>query len=109
MVQGRGAPPSFPQFMTDEHYFQGQVEYPQEQDQYYDQYYHDTGYDNQEGDMYYEGETHFHPGHPEGEFTHYTDGAYIPQDSMGQEDNAQDNSQDDSPPEDAHFLQDFGY
>ena len=109
MVQGRGAPPSFPQFMTDEHYFQGQVQYPQEQDQYYDQYYQETGYDDQEGDMYYAGETHFHPENPDAQFTHYTDGAYIPQDSTSHEDHTQDNSQDNSPAEDAHFLQDFGY
>ena len=113
MVQGRGAPPQFPQFMADQYH----------QDHYYqaapslDQSGHEQYYSHDNNEMYHSSDGYDYSG--EQEMYHYQDNNTYSEDhyySTGDDGNEQyygEESQEQERYEeeagDAHFLQDFGY
>ncbi len=109
IAQGQGRPPVFPQFTTDEHYYEHDPGYGYGDEHYYGDYDYGYEYDGG-GDMYYQGDQYYpHMNYPPAEHFQQPNDQYY---GEGEEAAAQgdgNNQEGDEPTEEAHFLQDFGY
>ena len=99
---GRGPPPNFPQFMAEDHYYQGDSA----QD-YQEHYYEDPFYEEQLMQEQFGGGEQYYQGNDTGE-TYYDESQADEHYYQGEEQKEEAQNGDDQP-EDAHFLADFGY
>ena len=104
MIQGRGGrAPLMPDFYTDEHYFHG----ASGQEHYYEENGHGGDEMYYQNDQYYQTDDYAgHHQHDQQE-QYYGEEHYYGEEEHTPSGNGEEGKED--KPEDAHFLQDFGY